>query len=54
MQRQKLEFYLNYVGCKVEESILFFINNKYGFTLTMWDVKALERNKRELLRIVLP
>ena len=34
----KIEFYLNYVGCKVL-SLIAYIDDIESFTLTMWDVK---------------
>jgi len=39
-------FYLNYVGCK-DQRTGKYISQKYGFTLTMWDVKL--REMRETL-----
>ncbi len=36
-----IQFYLNYVGCKVKRQI-FFLPDRRRFTLTMWDVKLYE------------
>ena len=39
---ENVQFYLNYVGCKVSSSIYKPPRSK-GFTLTMWDVKSTKR-----------
>ena len=36
-------FYLNYVGCKVNQTLNIFFFCTVSFTLTMWDVKQLRK-----------
>jgi len=48
-----LEFYLNYVGCKVLESEEL-ISSTVCFTLTMWDVKKRVSTDERRTKVVLP